>query len=189
MKRLSMVAVSIIVGLLSIASVSWAALITPSGITGYGSYNNNKGIIVDGTIPPNGTGWTDSRCVYWNDTSPYFVINLGGAYNLDSITASVDNNDSYMIQYSVNSADWLFLWAISASDGTVGVDWGMDTLSRSVNASAQYLKIYATGGDNMYSVGELQAFGTGSAIPEPSSMLLLGLGGLVAGLFKKRKSI
>ncbi|MDP2912317.1 MAG: PEP-CTERM sorting domain-containing protein, partial [Candidatus Omnitrophota bacterium] len=89
----------------------------------------------------------------------------------------------------VNSADWLFLWAISASDGTVGVDWGMDTLSRSVNASAQYLKIYATGGDNSYSVGELQAFGTGSAIPEPSSMLLLGLGGLAAGLFKKRKSV
>ncbi len=51
--------------------------------------------------------------------------------------------------------------------------------------SARYLRIAATGGDNFYSVGEFQAFGS-TSVPVPATALLFGLG--LIGLVGSRKT-
>lgn len=50
--------------------------------------------------------------------------------------------------------------------------------------TSRYLSIQATGGDNYYSVSELQAFGT-AKVPEP---LLLSLGVLIGFAQLRRKN-
>ena len=39
---------------------------------------------------------------------------------------------------------------------------------------ARYLRVFAIGGDNFYSVSEIQAFA--APVPEPSTIMLFGLG-------------
>lgn len=189
MKRILVFSISCISAIL-IGTCSHAALIPPAGVVvnGYGSYTHSAGIISDSVIPPEGVDWRDARCTYWNGTATYFVLNLGNAYNLDHITASVDNNDDYAIYYSMDSIAWAHLYSIPRGAGNIS--WGMDTFANiPVSASAGYLKIYATGGDNMYSIGELNAYGTSSAVPEPASCLLLGIGGAVLTAFRKRNGV
>ncbi|HNX90855.1 MAG TPA: discoidin domain-containing protein [Candidatus Omnitrophota bacterium] len=165
---------------------AFAENISPSDVvvTGNGLYNNSEALISDGYIPAEYTGWTDSACTYWNGTSAYFTLDLGRVYNLSSLTLSVDNNDSYRIDYSLNKSSWGFLTTINSGDGNVS--WGMDTFENvPVSATARYLRIFSIGGDNSYSIGELNVAGT--ATPEPASMILFGIGGLAITAVRNRK--
>ncbi len=175
------------------ASMASADLLTPVSIAGAGTYYNSAGLgadaIIDDIFPIEGSIWTDGwfggthqgLTTYWF-SDPSFTIDYGALFTIEDIIVSVDNNDSYRIDYSVDSSSWINLVNISNSYGEV--NWGMDTMSTFSGDSeyisaldfssvqAQYLRIFATGGDHMYSVGELQAYGT--PVPEPSIMLLLG---------------
>lgn len=184
--------------LFSLPNLGHTTPISPAGVSGTGSYNNNPSLIIDGTFPAEGSGWTNPTNVWWNGTAPIFTIDLGLTYNVDDILVSVDNNDSYSIQWSMDSSSWNSLFSINIGDGDIG--WGMDTFSTdSTNGEyvsgldfssvqAQYIRIFATGGDNSYSIGELQVFGSSAAVPEPAPLALLGFGLLGFGLMRKRKS-
>jgi hypothetical protein len=169
---------------LGMAGAAGAALITPVGLTGSGSYNNSASMIINNFIPPEWTAWTDLNCVWWYGTVPNFVVDLGGQYQVQDILVQVDNNDNYKVDYSTNNVTYTNLFTISSGYGEVG--WGMDTMSTVSGNSeyisqidfstvtARYLKIYATNGDNCYSVSELQAYG--SPVPLPAAVWLLGSG-------------
>ena len=173
-------------------------LITPVSVTGTGTYTHNEALIIDGIFPGQGTGWTSAATVYWNGPESKFEIDYGALFTIEDVTLSVDNNDSYLVEFSQDGAVWSSLFTVDIGDGEI--TWGMDTMTSMAGEAeyvsgidfepveARYLRIMSVGGDNMYSVGEIQAYGTGDApVPEPSTLLLFGAG--AAGMaFISRKT-
>ncbi len=175
-----------------------AALLAPVSVSGTGTFSNID-YMTDGIIPSEGSYWRGDT-TWWYYTPPQFTVDYGGIFLIEDIVVSVDNNDYYRIEYSLDFTNWNVLTAIDAWDGEIY--GGMDTMSSVSGDSeylaaidfngvtAQYLRIFATDGDSQYAVGELQAYGT-SPIPEPATMLLFGVGmaGLVGRKLRKAKKI
>ena len=156
-----------------------AIQIVPTSISGTGTFSNSVNLIIDNVVPGEGSVWTGGTNVYWSGITPTFTLSLGSAYVIQDLLFSVDNNDTYNVTYSLDNINWSTLITISSSYGEIGN--GMDTMSTIsgdpeyisqmdfISVSAAYIKIFATGGDNSYSIGELQIFGT--TVPEPSTWL------------------
>jgi len=181
-----------ICSLILFTSSANAALLTPTSLTStVGIFNDSKA--ADSVIPNEGGNW-QANTAFWYGTTPSLTLGFSEIFEIEDILVSVDNNDSYQIDYSTDGSSWATLLNISSSYGEVSN--GMDTMSSLSGHSeyisgidfspvlAQYLRISATGGDNSYSVGELQAFGSNvSAVPIPAAVLmfapaLLGFFGL-----------
>ena len=188
MKRMSVLLMAAVL-VLGLSAGAEAYQISPVGVAGtIPSYNNSLNLVIDNVIPGEGTGWTSAQNVWWHNytgTGATITLDLGGVYAVDDVLVSVDNNDSYQVQYSLDNVTWSNLFFISGAIGNVG--WGMDTMTTEAGrfgyesaldfagpVLANYLRIYATGGDGSYAVGEMQAFG--SAVPIPGAALLLGSG-------------
>ena len=184
--------------LLLLPGLSAAAQITPVSVTATGSVNHAPALIIDGVFPAESSAWTGASNVFWNGTDPVFTIDFGAIYNIDDVLLSVDNNDSYAVEWSSDAANWNSLFNIAIGDGEVG--FGMDTMSTDsgnveyiagldfFTVQAQYLRIFATGGDNKYSIGEVQAFGGSvSAVPVPAAAWLFGTGLLgIVGVARRK---
>lgn len=170
---------------------AFAAPLTATSISGSGSYSNSPALINDGTIPLQGSWWRDATNVYWTGTTPAFTLDYGATYTIEGVVVSVDNNDDYSVQWSADNATWNTLFNIFSGYGEVN-SGGMDTLSSVTGdpqyvagmaftpVQARYLRISATGGDDMYSVGEVQAFEPPASVPIPAAAWLFGSG--LAGL-------
>ena len=170
-------------------------LIQPVSVTGSGSYVNNADLIIDGVLPPRFTPAASPTTVSWNSLSTTFTINLGGSFTLTNLTAYVDNNDTYVVQSSTDGVNFKNLFTFLASDGPVTPAQGGSDILTTIPADptspgdtttpayvgrgfapveASYVRLFATSGDSVYSVGELQIY---AAVPEPSSLLLAVAGG------------
>ncbi|HOP03948.1 MAG TPA: hypothetical protein PL017_09155 [Tenuifilaceae bacterium] len=133
-----------------------------------GTFKGNYNQITDGIIAQNGQAWDGETCVSWSGFCS-FTLDLGSIHEVTGIIVSLDNNDSYQIDWSQDGSSFQKLTII---DKTFGIDaWGMDTFSTLKGhesfisqvsfqpVKARFLKIYATEGDDSYSVSELQIFG------------------------------
>ena len=199
MKRIlsSLIATGALLGAVS----AQAALLDASSVSATGSYNNDLSLLTDGLIPNENSGWT-SNTVWWNGTATSFTFDLGATYSLEDLRVSLDNNDTYAISYSLDGLSWESLIDITNSMGEIG--WGMDTFSTdSSNAEyvaaidfgaveAQYLSIAAIGGDNSYSIGEFEVYGSAistsqpGTVPLPGTLALMGLGLAALRLARKK---
>jgi len=148
---------------------SESKLIRPRAVEGEGIYNNRIQLLIDGQMPAEGSEWDGDFCVHWEYTETFFVFDLGGTFQVTGILLQVDGDDDYQIDYSLDGEEYFPLLTINAEDGEV--ESGMDTMSTVIDdpenipdwelspVEARYIKIYATEGNNAYSVSEVQVFG------------------------------
>lgn len=155
-----------------------------TNVSGVGEFEGLD-YLTDGIYPTEGTGW-QTGTLYWTGTEEHFILDLGGIYEIDDITLSVDNNDDYLVQYSSDSATWTELFTVDRGFGNIAQSpGGMDTMSTldtdaeyiaGIDFSpitARYFRIEATGGDGSYSLGEFEAHAT-SVVPIPAAVWLFG---------------
>jgi hypothetical protein len=170
MRQLKMAQGLLIVGLALVAvGTAGAAVIRPTGVTGAGTYNNAAGLLIDGSMPAEGTDYNNAQCVYWSGTAPALVIDLGREYQVTGVTAQADNNDDYVFEASADGRAYLPLLVIPANLGRVAL--GMETFSTDPSnprylrelqltpRRARYIKVSGRGGDGMYAVSEVQLSG------------------------------
>lgn len=157
----------------------------------------NCAAAADGVAPPLGGFWqTDTA--FWEGIGESVTLDLGGVQTLGSLFLSLDNNDSYLVESSVDGNTWSVLGNVAASDGMVqpfpgGMDFFDSTFGSTFYVpglvfaprSAAFVRVSATGGDTFYSVGEVLV-GI-AAVPEPATwaLMLAGAAGLVA---RRRRS-
>lgn len=144
-------------------------VILPRSVEGDGIFNNSVKILIDGQAPPEGSPWDSPHSVYWENTDTFFLLDLGGVFQITGFLVQVDGNDDYNIDYSVDGIEYFPLIQILEAHGNIAS--GMDTMSTVLtdpqyiadlefeSVSARFVKIYATGGDNRFSIAEIQVYG------------------------------
>lgn len=159
----------------------------------------------DGTFPGEGTAWNSGATVYWNGIGKVFKFAFNDLYRIDGVSLSIDNNDTYALEYSTDDRNWSALFTVGANLGEIG--WGMDTMSTVATdpeyipliafspVQARYVRIAAVQGDNSYAIGEVAFLGTRveqqppfppASVPEPGMLALLAAA-LGAGALTRRR--
>jgi len=135
------------------------------------------GRIVNGVFAPEMYVWNMDG-VWWNGSlypSNNIVIDLGGTYTINSFIVQADDNDTFRVSYFGLDSNWHDAYNVPTKPSYGLVTRDEYFLAAPISASA--LKFVATGGDGYYSVSQIVANGCGaSSVPEPATMILLGLG-------------
>jgi len=153
---------------------SWQAepvdLIQARSIEGAGIYFNSVRLIIDGSFADEASPWNGERCVYWEDETAEFVLDLGKEFVVTGILIQADDNDDYRLAFSVDGIEFADLLTFYA--GYSASEKGMDSMSSDPESpfyvnmpgvepvQARYLRIQAANGDSSYAVSELQVFGS-----------------------------
>ncbi|MFC2165563.1 discoidin domain-containing protein [Acidobacteriota bacterium] len=144
-------------------------IVLPRSVEGEGIYNNDVKILIDGQSPAEGSPWDSPHNIYWENTDAFFLLDLGGVFQITGLLIQVDGNDVYNIEYSEDGTGYIPLIQIVEAHGNIAS--GMDTMSTVLSdphyvvdlefesVSARFIKVYATGGDNHFSVSEIQVYG------------------------------
>ena len=184
---------------LSLALIGSAAVAAPvqvpvSEISTIGNGNaikNGAALIADGETPVEGSAWNGVTSAYWsgNGKSKVITFDFGQAYELHDLVLSVDNNDNYLVEVSLDLShdswselifvpwyrgeQWSGMETISTVAGDpeyVGeIDLGIFSLA-AIDFDpviARYARISGVGGrsilgfgpDDKYAVGEVSFFG------------------------------
>ena len=148
-------------------------------MTAEGTVQGNLASLSDGILLAEGTQRRDDHSVYWSGVQgddgfeppldTHLQFDLGSVTTLSDLQLSLDGNDDYLVEYSVDGLSWSTLLQVDrGQDGELY--WGLDTLStvrgdadyeESLDFSAvqaRYLRLTGTGSeDNLYAVSELRA--------------------------------
>ena len=157
--------------------------------------SNGKRILAEvgaGALAQGVGAWNSGATVYWNGIGKVFKFAFNDIYRIDGVSLSIDNNDTYALEYSTDDRIWSALFSVGANLGEIG--WGMDTMSTVATdpeyipliafspVQARYVRIAAVQGDNSYAIGEVAFLGTRveqqppfppASVPEPGMLALL----------------
>ena len=191
--------------LMSLCSAASASpLIFPVSVVGAGSYSNSANNIIDGVLTQRGDSTFDNatfKTTYWSGNGTSFIINLGGVYIVDNLTAYVDNNDDYLIEFSPDGVKYTGSFLFLSSDGLQPVIPGGQeilttdpTFPASLDATtatyigrpfapvlASHLRVSAPVGDDSFGIGEVQVYGNSIPLPSSASLLMAAVWLLLAG--------
>lgn len=153
-----------LLGLLCVALLVGAVGCDRSGASSTGLLANKRAVaaqgvrdaarLVDGVVPPEGSGWNSNRTTVFNDRRSYVDFDLGAETDIKAIALMGDNNDTYRVLGSTNGRDYSPLWlAPRARDP--GMRWRH---TDDVSGRARYVRIQPQQGDNALSIAEFSVY-------------------------------
>ena len=117
--------------------------------------------VQDGLFALEGTTWNDPAAITINAYAR-MVIDLRAVHSMRYLALQGDDNDSYVIEDSVDGVNYGPLW--TAPPATTGQGLRTRWVILPQAALARYLRVHGAGGDGYYSVAELRAY---CAEPKP----------------------
>jgi hypothetical protein len=119
-------------------------------------------VITDGQAATDGETWNSVMAAIIPSKGEV-VWDLGQQVPIEAGLIQGDNNDNYLIWGSDDGTSWNLIWKA----GPYSND-GLRTRTQSgLNAKARFIKVTGEGGDNLYSVGELQLYASGATLSNP----------------------
>ena len=109
--------------------------------------------LTDGIYSEEGDEWLTDVTSRFSSARSFVEYNLGDDRPLACALVQADNNDVYFLSGSQDGVHWQSLWRVDAEGGP-----GMRVRSQRLAAHARYVRLSATGGDALYSVGEIALY-------------------------------
>lgn len=119
----------------------------------------NAALLSDGVASTDGDIWNSPRAALIERTG-VVEWDLGAQKTIAAMRLQADNNDRYTVQGSLDRATWYPVWVAPV----VELPGVQTRTSPPLNASARYLRLTAEGGDNLFSVTELEVFDSQEAL-------------------------
>ncbi|HEX7478941.1 MAG TPA: discoidin domain-containing protein, partial [Polyangiales bacterium] len=123
---------------------------TATGITGLHAR------VHDGQLAQEGTFWSAPEAAILSDVHSSLIFDLGAPRELRALLLQGDNNDEYVLEGSTDGNAYLPVWVAPWTNIGQGLRTRTVVLPKPV--IARYLRVQGRGGDNYYSVSEVQAF-------------------------------
>lgn len=131
----------------------WSNLLEGKTVTVTGGFKGTAESVTDGLVFLEGMPWDTRPSLELDDESTVASVDIGSIYELGSMNIFADCNDTYRVESSTDGVSWITLWDVPTSCG-----FRTRTTVFAQPVKARHLRLFATGGDTLYSVVELQAF-------------------------------
>jgi hypothetical protein len=122
------------------------------------------------------------------DTTHTIAIDFGGPFLIDGAIVQADDNDTYELDY-LGTDDLYHLWwsipEISSFGLVTRPNADQTTIMTLPTVEALGVQIFATGGDGLYAVSQVEVFG--DPVAEPNTLALLSVGILGCCIVRVRK--
>jgi hypothetical protein len=109
--------------------------------------------LVDGKAAQEGDFWDTAITARFDSPDSHVTWDLGQAKPIRCALVQGDNNDSYLLSGSVDGKEWKPLWEGASTTGA-----GMRMRLGQFEGNARYVRLTASGGDRLYSAGEVAVF-------------------------------
>jgi hypothetical protein len=139
-------------------AVSSAALAEPQSLIVGKQPTHSEGVrnaerLTDGIYSNEGDEWLTDVTSRFSSAQSFVEYSLADEMPIRCALVQADNNDVYFLSGSPDRVHWQPLWRVDAEGGP-----GMRVRSQRLEASARYVRLSATGGDALYSVGEIAIY-------------------------------
>jgi hypothetical protein len=119
-------------------------------------------VITDGQAATDGEVWNSPMAAII-PTKGEVVWDLGQQVPIEAALVQGDNNDLYLVWGSDDGTNWNLIWKA----GPYSNDGLRTRTQGNLGAKARFIKLTGEGGDNLYSVGELQLYASGATLSNP----------------------
>jgi hypothetical protein len=123
----------------------------PAGVTDV----TNAARMTDGVASEEGDFWDTDMVARIRSVSSSVVYDLGSDHPIRCVFLQGDDNDNYQLSGSADGRTWSQLWV---AEPVHSLGAGMRTRYGQIQGQARYVRVTASGGDGLYTVGEVGAY-------------------------------